>query len=97
MSSADSKQIEQLTRRVEILEAIVRNYGLMQEFQPIKLAAVALKQSEFKIRQTVKAARLNPRNHRAKIGEHFNFKGNRIFINVTAWERDINSIPPEKI
>jgi hypothetical protein len=30
--------IEQLTRRVELLEAIIRSYGLMQEFHPIKVA-----------------------------------------------------------
>lgn len=95
--SSDSKQIEQLTRRVETLEAIIRNYGLMQEFQPLKLAAVALNQSQPKLRKVVNAARLNPRNHRAKVGVHFKFNGHRILINVVAWERDINSIPPEKV
>lgn len=89
--------IEQLTRRIETLEAIIRNYGLMQEFQPLKLAAVALKQSEAKLRKAVTAARLNPRNHWAKVGVHFNFNGNRILINVVAWERDIKAIPPEKV
>lgn len=93
---SDSKQIEQLTRRVELLETIIRNSGLMQEFQPLKLAAVALNQSEPKLRNVVKAARLNPRNHRAKVGVHFKFNGHRILINVMAWERDINSIQPEK-
>ncbi len=88
--------IEQLTRRVETLEAIIRNYGLMQEFQPLKIAAVALKQSELTLRKHVNAARLNPRKHRAKAGIHYNFKGSRIFINAVAWERDIHSIPPEK-
>jgi predicted DsbA family dithiol-disulfide isomerase len=92
-----NSEIEQLKRRVETLEAIVRNYSLMQEFQPLKLTAVALKQSEFKIRQTVKAARLNPRNHPAKTGIHYNFNGNQILINVVAWNRDINSTPLEKI
>jgi hypothetical protein len=90
-------EIEQLTRRVETLETIIRNYGLMQEFQPLKLAAVALKQSEAKLRKAVNAARLNPRSHQAKIGVHFNFNGNRILINVVAWERDIKAIPPEKV
>ncbi len=89
--------IEQLTRRVETLEAIIRNYGLMQEFQPLKLAAVALKQSEKKLRESVNAARLNPRKHCAKAGVHYNFNGNRILINVVAWERDIKSIAPEKV
>jgi hypothetical protein len=91
-----NSDIEQLTRRVETLETIIRNYGLMQEFQPLKLAAVALKQSEAKLRKTVNAARLNPRNHCAKAGVHFNFNGNRILINVVAWERDIKSVAPEK-
>lgn len=89
-------EIEQLTRRVEMLEAIIRNYGLMQEFQPLKLAAVALGQSEKKLREIVNTARLNPRKHCVKAGVHYNFNGNRILINVVAWERDINSIPPEK-
>jgi len=87
--------IEQLTRRVETLEAIVRNYGLMQEFQPLKLAAVALKQSEAKLRKAVNAARLNPRKHPAKSGIHYSFNGNRILINVVAWERDIKIVAPE--
>lgn len=90
-------EIEQLTRRVEMLEAIIRNYGLMQEFQPLKLAAVALSQSEVKLRKVVSAARLNPRNHQAKAGVHFKFNGHRILINVVAWERDIDSVAPEKV
>lgn len=88
--------IEQLTRRVELLEAIIRSYGLMQEFHPIKVAAVALGQSEKKLRETVNTARLNPRKHCAKAGVHYSFNGNRILINVVAWERDIKAIPPEK-
>ncbi len=91
--------IEQLTCRTEALETTIKNSGVKQqqeEFHPLKIAAVALKQSELTLRKHVNAARLNPRKHRAKAGIHYNFKGNRIFINAVAWERDIHSIPPEK-
>jgi hypothetical protein len=88
-------EIEKLKKRVEALEIIIRSYGLMQENQPIKLAAIALGQSESKLRKMVNAARLNPRNHRAKAGIHYSFNGNRILINVKAWEKDIKLIPPE--
>lgn len=90
--------IEQLTCRIETLEATIRNSGSsgsMEEFQPLKLAAVALKQSEGTLRKYVNAARLNPRKHRAKAGIHYSFNGNRILINVAAWERDIKAIGPE--
>lgn len=89
--------IEQLTCRTETLEATIKNSKSMEEFQPLKVAAVALKQSEITLRKYVNAARLNPRKYRAKAGIHYNFKGNRIFINAVAWERDIHSIPPEKL
>ncbi|MEG3922986.1 hypothetical protein QUA07_28295 [Microcoleus sp. T3_A4] len=91
------EQLLNLQKRVEALEAIIHGYGLAQEFQPLKLAAVALNQSETTLRKAVNAARLNPRKHRAKLGVHFKFNGNRILINVVAWERDINSIPPENL
>lgn len=90
-----NSEIEQLKKRVEALEAIIRGYGLMQENQPIKQAAIALGQSESMLRKMVNAARLNPRNHRIKVGIHYSFNGNRILINVPAWEKDIKSTPPE--
>ena len=90
------EQLLNLQKRVEALEAIIHGYGLAQEFQPLKLAAVALNQSEQKLRKMVHQARLNPRNNRIKVGVHYSFNGNRILINVRAWERDIKSIPPEK-
>ncbi|MEG3875805.1 hypothetical protein QT972_00280 [Microcoleus sp. herbarium7] len=102
----NSKQIEQLTHQVEQLTCHVEElthhiktiYGLMpQQFEPLKLAAVALNQSETTLRKTVNIARLNPRKHRAKLGVHYDFNGNRILINIVAWQRDIKSIPPEKL
>lgn len=111
--NSDSQQIEQLTRNIEQLvchveqlthhiktiEASITNYGLIspQQFEPLKLAAVALNQSETTLRKAVNAARLNPRKHRAKLGVHYDFNGNRILINIVAWQRDIKSIPPEKL
>ncbi|MEG4406379.1 hypothetical protein [Microcoleus sp. MON2_D5] len=90
--------IEQLVCRIETLEATIRNSGLIkQEFKPLKSAAIALEQSELTLRKSVNAARLNPRKHRAKAGIHYSFKGNRILINVAAWQRDICSIPPENL
>ena len=90
------EQLLNLQKRVEALEAIIHGYRLAQEFQPLKLAAVALNQSETTLRKAVNAARLNPRNNRIKVGVHYSFNGNRLLINVRAWERDIKSIPPEK-
>lgn len=89
------EQLLNLQKRVEALEAIIHSYGLAQEFQPLKRAAVALNQSEQKLRKMVHQARLDPRNNRIKVGVHYSFNGNRILINVRAWERDIKSIPPE--
>ncbi|MFB8796352.1 MAG: hypothetical protein U7126_19515 [Microcoleus sp.] len=83
---SDRQDIEQLKERVKALETIIRSYGLMQENQPIKLAAIALGQSESKLRKMVNAARLNPRNHCIKAGIHYSFNGNRILINVVAWQ-----------
>ncbi|NJR24357.1 MAG: hypothetical protein HC786_20500 [Richelia sp. CSU_2_1] len=89
------REIEQLKARVDLLEKVINAYGLMKENMPLKIAAIALDQSEHKIRDMVKLARLNPRS-RIKAGVHYSFNGNRLLINVIAWERDIKSIPPEK-
>ncbi|MEG4521042.1 MULTISPECIES: hypothetical protein [unclassified Microcoleus] len=93
--NSDSQELEQLKKRVAALEAIMQTYGLVQENQPIKIAAIALGQSEWTLRKIVHQARLNPSKHRAKLGTHYSFNGNRILINVVAWERDIKAIPPE--
>lgn len=68
-----SSEIDQLKKRVEALEAIIHGCGLRQENQPIKVAALALGQSESKLRKMVNAARLNPRNNRIKAGIHYLF------------------------
>lgn len=91
----NQEELEQLKKRVAALEAIVQTYGIVQENQPIKMAAIALGQSEWMIRKIVKESRLNPRKHRAKIGTHYSFNGNRLLINVKAWERDVKSVAPE--
>jgi len=98
----NNQEIDNLRQRIETLESIIRAYGLMQESQPIKVAAIlfegcanALNQSEWTLRKMVNEARLNPRKSKAKVGIHYSFNGNRILINVNNWERDIKSIAPE--
>jgi hypothetical protein len=91
----NNQEIDNLRQRIETLESIIRAYGLMQESQPLKMAAIALNQSEWTLRKMVNEARLNPRKSKAKVGIHYSFNGNRILINVNNWKRDIKSLAPE--
>lgn len=96
MSKQLSQEISELKERIAALEAVLKGYGLLSEFHPIKSAAIALGISDSKIRNMIKESRLNPRKSPLKIGTHYSFNGNRILINVKQWERDIKTMNPEK-
>jgi hypothetical protein len=96
MSRDLSEEITELKERIAVLESILKGYGLMSEFHPIKNAAIALGMSDSKLRKMIRESRLNPGKSPLKLGKHYSFNGNRILINVKQWERDIKTIAPEK-
>jgi ribosomal protein S8 len=95
MSKELLSEITELKERIRALETVLKSYGFLSEFQPIKAAAIALGVSDSKLRKMIRESRLNPRKSPIKIGTHYSFNGNRILINVKQWERDILVIAPE--
>jgi hypothetical protein len=103
MSKELLSEITELKERIAALETVLKSYGLLSEFHPIKSAAmpegpreaIALGISDSKLRKMIRESRLNPRKSPIKVGTHYSFNGNRILINVKQWERDIKTMSPE--
>jgi hypothetical protein len=95
MSKELLSEITELKERIAALETVLKSYGLLSEFHPIKSAAIALGVSDSKLRKMIRESRLNPRKSPLRVGTHYSFNGNRILINIKQWERDIKTIVPE--
>jgi hypothetical protein len=71
MSKDLSEEITELKERIAALEAVLKGYGLLSEFHPIKIAAIALGISDCRLRNMIKESRLNPRKSPLRVGKHY--------------------------